>query len=92
MCKRMKSGFLGRLPPISFCIYVVIKCNHIVISFYGLKSEAEIACKFQYDDFKDSIPYTVVISKKIRSVSRVSRIDLLPRSQSRRDQVMLLYN
>ena len=53
----MKSGFLGRLPPISFCTcaHVVIKCNHILISFYGLKSEAEIACKFQYANFKGSI-------------------------------------
>ena len=27
---------------------MVIKCNHILISLYKLKWEAEIACKFQY--------------------------------------------
>ena len=56
----MKSGFLGRLPPISFCTcaHVVIKCNHILISFYGLKSEAEIACKFHVRRFQRlDIPY-----------------------------------
>ena len=28
-------------------VRMVIKCNHILISLYKLKSEAEIACKFQ---------------------------------------------
>ena len=50
---------------------MVIKCNHILISLFKLKSEAEIACKFQYADFKGSIPYCK-LSVKLTQITVVS--------------------
>ena len=48
------------VPPKLHSVYRVFKCNHILISLDKMKSEAEIACKFQYADFKGSIPYCIV--------------------------------
>ena len=52
---------------------MVIKCNHILISLYKLKPEAEvameIACKFQYADFKGSIPYCIISTRDARGRS-----------------------
>ena len=38
-------------------VLIIITCNHIVISHYGVKSEPKSACGFHKADFTGSIPY-----------------------------------